>query len=143
MTNEVAEAETNECIYAFQHELAKLPQIELTPTHTFVPGIYIRTVTLPKGSTWTGKKHLFDHASFVVGDVTVVAIDGQRRLTGANFFASPAGTKRAIYVHEETIWRTVHANPTEERDPAKLADLYVVPETMDQILAFEPKEIPR
>lgn len=131
----------NERIYAYQHELAKLPQIELQTIHTFLPGIYIRTVVLPKGSSWTGKKHLYDHASFVMGDVTVVAIDGEKRLTGSHFFTSPAGTKRALYVHDTTIWRTVHANSTEERDPEKLADLFVVPETMEDILAYKPKEL--
>ena len=137
--NEVA-TDPTERILAFQHEMAKLPQIELEAIPLFLPGIYIRTVVLPEGSAWTGKEHLFSHASFIDGDVTVVAIDGKRRLTGAHFFVSPAGTKRAIYVHKDTIWKTIHANPTEERDPDKLLALFVVPETLEDALAYQPKK---
>ena len=138
---DLTSASPNERIYAYQHELAKLPQIDLEAIPLFLPGIYIRTVVLPKGSSWTGKKHLYAHASFVDGDVTVVAIDGEKRITGAHFFVSPAGTKRALYVHETTVWKTIHANPTEERDPEKLLDLFVVPETMEEVLAYKPKEL--
>jgi hypothetical protein len=57
----------------------------------------------------TGKVHNFDHVSILSkGDVSVMTPDGVNRIKAPATWISKAGTKRLIYVHEETIWSTIH-----------------------------------
>lgn len=134
----------NDRIFSYQRQIAEgvasgqLREAPLDLAHTFLPGIYIRTLVVPKGATVTGLVHLHAHASFVVGDISVTTKDGEQRLTGAHMVFATAGTKRAVYAHETTIWRTVHPNPTEERDIAKLEAALVIQETIDSILNYKP-----
>ena len=67
----------------------------------------------------TGKVHNFDHVSILSkGDVSVMTPDGISRIKAPATWISKAGTKRLIYVHEETVWTTVHV--TNERDLKKI-----------------------
>jgi len=56
----------------------------------------------------------------------VMTEDGYRKVSAPAFFKSPVAVKRALYAHEDTIWTTIHANPTEERDPDKLYEMLTV-----------------
>lgn len=70
---------------------------------------YTRQITLPKDILLTGKVHNFDHVSILSkGDVSVMTPDGVSRIKAPATWISKAGTKRLIYVHEETIWSTIH-----------------------------------
>jgi len=70
---------------------------------------YTRQITLPKDMLLTGKVHNFDHVSILSkGDVSVMTPDGVNRIKAPATWISKAGTKRLIYVHEETIWSTIH-----------------------------------
>jgi hypothetical protein len=88
--------------------------------HYFGDGTYCREIKLPADTVVTGKIHRFGHVNFVLGDVTEVTPYGERRITGCETFEAPAGTKRALAVHADTWWTTVHPNPTNERDIEKL-----------------------
>ena len=41
-------------------------------------------------------------------------------------FKGPPGVKRAGIALEDTVWVTIHPNPTEERDPDKLVEMLTV-----------------
>lgn len=84
--------------------------------HYHAPGVYAREILLRAGTCVTGKVHLFDHLNFVLGDVTEFTPFGKRRITGQETFVAPAGTKRALLVHADTWWTTIHANPTNATD---------------------------
>lgn len=131
--NEVAElltgGMTRSKMVRLEAELAKLPH-QLGPAiqmrHYWAPGIYAREMFIPAGACLTGKIHLHENLSFVLGDITVSTEEGQRRVTGYQVVLAPAGVKRAAVTHSDTWWTTIHPNPTNERDLDKLASMFVV-----------------
>lgn len=114
-------------IEALEAAVGKLPQIELSIKHTFAPGVYCREAFIPKGSIIVGKIHRHAHVNFISrGDVTVLTKDGLQDIQGPCTMVSSAGTKRALYTHEDTVWTTIHANPTNETDIEKLEEGIIV-----------------
>jgi hypothetical protein len=82
---------------------------ELPLEHFICNKTYTRQITLPKDILLTGKVHNFDHTSIISkGEVTVMTPEGVTRIKAPATWISKAGTKRLIYVHEETIWSTIH-----------------------------------
>lgn len=82
---------------------------ELPLEHFICNKTYTRQITLPKDILLTGKVHNFDHVSILSkGDVSIMTPDGISRVKAPATWISKAGTKRLIYVHEETIWSTIH-----------------------------------
>lgn len=82
---------------------------ELPLEHFICNKTYTRQITLPKDMLLTGKVHNFDHVSILSkGDVSVMTDEGVTRIKAPATWISKAGTKRLIYVHEETIWATIH-----------------------------------
>lgn len=105
---------------------------------TFTDGVYIREMYIPADSVIVGKIHRHAHLNYILfGTVTVLTKDGLETLTGPCSMISTAGTKRALYSHTDTIWTTVHANPTEERDPEKLEALIIAP-SYDNLIEHKP-----
>lgn len=105
-----------ETILAFEAALKPLAEanpIDCEPTHTFAPGQYARTLVLPADSLIVGKIHKHAHLNIVSrGLVTVVTEFGRKTIDARQspvIFTSEAGSKRALYVHEETTWTTVHS----------------------------------
>ena len=104
-----------ERILALEHSMRPLEQIDMQLTHVFAPGAYARTIVLPKGIVVVGKIHKHAHLNVVSsGSVSVVTEFGRMDITGPHIFTSQAGSKRALYVHEETVWTTIHL--TEKTD---------------------------
>jgi len=109
--------------------------------HSFAPGVYVREIFIPKGSMLTGKIHRHSHPNFLMqGEVIVVTeFGGREHLKAPKSMISKAGTKRAIYAIEDTIWITVHV--TEETDLKKIEE-YVIAPTYDALKAApESKEL--
>lgn len=94
-------------------------QIEIPVEHTFGPGFYARTVTIPAGATVVGKVHATEHIFMVVkGDITLVT-DGARRRVQAPFqMVCAPGVKRAGHAHTECVCTNIHI--TTETDLDKL-----------------------
>lgn len=112
--------------------LSKLPQGHYPVTHLFADGVYCREIFIPAGACIVGKIHRHDHFNFISrGRVTVVTKDGRATLEAPCFLISTAGTKRALVTHEDTVWTTIHANPTNERDLAKLEAMIIAPDYAD------------
>jgi hypothetical protein len=132
-------------ILAFQSALEDLPQVECPLTHTFAPGMYAREISLPAGTFIVGKIHKHAHLNIVTkGRVTVVTEFGRReiRVTGAPItFTSDAGSKRALYVHEDAIWITIHA--VQSTDLAEIEREIIAPdfEELDAFLARARAEL--
>ena len=83
---------------------------EINPLkHTFAGGCYIRELFMPKSQLITTGIHKKEHCFFVTkGDVSVLTEEGIHRITAPYSGITQPGTKRIIYVHEDTIWTTVH-----------------------------------
>lgn len=82
---------------------------ELPLEHFICNKTYTRQITLPKDMLLTGKVHNFDHVSILSkGEVSIMTDEGITRIKAPATWISKAGTKRLIYVHEKTIWATIH-----------------------------------
>jgi len=89
--------------------------------HSFGDGVYVREIFVPKGTLIITKIHKFEHPYFVLSGVSSVVTEDGIALIKAPFQGmTKAGTKRAVYVHEDTVWVTVHA--TKETDLKKIEE---------------------
>lgn len=117
-----------EKVLRLEDELRKHPQLEQKLAHHFSDGIYARELFIPKGAILTGKIHRHAHLNIIpVGDIMVMTEHGVKRITGPCTLQSFPGIKRAGYALEDTIWITIHPNPTNERDMEKLEAQFIVP----------------
>ena len=139
--NEVAKlpGAARETILAFQNVLAELEQVDCPLKHTFAPGMYAREIFLPAGTFIVGKIHKHAHLNIVSrGRCTVVTEFGRKEIDathGQVTFTSEAGTKRALYVHEDTVWTTIHA--VQSTDLAEIEREIIAPDfgELDAFLA--------
>lgn len=77
-----------------------------------VPGIYIRTFTMPKGSIVISKIHLQEHPYMIEkGKVSVYDGITTQTLIAPHRGITPIGTKRILYVIEDCTWITYHPIP--------------------------------
>jgi hypothetical protein len=114
-------------VLRLEREIGKLPQCELPIRHHFiksplpVTGGYAREMTIPQGVALVGRVHKHPCINIVSkGDISVTTDDGVKRIQAPYTFVSAAGTKRAGYAHEETVWTTFHL--TDETDTDKIED---------------------
>lgn len=106
--------------------------------HIFAPGVYLREMTIPKGTVIIGKIHKHAHPNIISqGKVRVVTETGSHELTAPHTFVSEVGTKRVVYAIEDTIWTTVHV--TDETDLAKIED-HVIAKDYSELSAPALKE---
>lgn len=97
-------------ILALEKKAMQMPQVEIPVKHYIHGGMYIREITIPKGTMLTGAIYKFDHFDVMIsGDMTVSSDAGEsKRISGYNVFEGMRGKKRAGYAHEDTTWITVH-----------------------------------
>ena len=105
---------------AAMHAIGSLPPESCPVLHHFAPGAYAREMLLPKGMRVVGKIHKHAHINVISqGCVTVFTEhEGVLTLIAPYTFVSTPGTKRAVFVHEDTVWTTVHVT-----DKTNLADI--------------------
>ena len=95
---------------------------EMLPlTHTFGDGLYVREIFMPKNHLLTTRIHKTTHPYFILkGDVSVLTEEGPIRIKAPHHGITKAGTKRLLFIHEDTVWITVHA--TKETDVIKIEE---------------------
>lgn len=119
-----------DAILNFQEILSKHPDAkfgdmpECPLKHTFSDGMYVREIFIPAGTVIVGKLHKHSHPNFLLsGDVSVFTeSNGLQRLKGPLSMISEACTKRVVYAHTDTVWVTVHLNPTNTQDLLQLEE---------------------
>jgi len=120
---------TREDILRLETHMREIEQLDCPLTHTFAPGSYARGIQLPAGALIVGKIHLHAHLNIISrGLVTVVTEFGRMQIDARKqpvTFTSQPGTKRALYVHEETWWTTVHL--TDSTDLAEIEREIIAP----------------
>lgn len=85
--------------------------VHVEAKHAFAEGLYARQVTIPAGTLVVGKRHAKSHFFFLMkGTATIVTDDGIEKVTGPLCWASPVGSKRAVYCHTEATFVNVHAS---------------------------------
>lgn len=125
------ELSMNQKVKALEYELLAMPQADITTTHTFLPGVYERVITVPAWTVLTGAEHKTPYrVRLEKGTIAVNTDDGVKVLTAPCEFDAAAGMQRAGRVFdEEVVWVDIYDNPDNCTDLAVLEDrLYVVPE---------------
>jgi len=120
-----------EKVVALQDVLLEMPQAGIVTTHTFLPGVYERKITVPPWTVLTGAAHKtgyrvrLEKGTIAVNRETEVVV-----LTAPFEFDAKAGEQRAGRVFdEEVVWVDIYDNPDDCQDLDVLEDrLYVVPE---------------
>lgn len=106
-------------ICRLEDEVKKMPEAltQIKTTHRFTDGLYVREVFIPKGLFVFGRIHKHANASFMcVGDKITVTEEGAIRLRAPFHAISKPGIKRFGFTLEDSVWTTVHPNPTNSQD---------------------------
>lgn len=111
--------------------------------HTFVDGAYIRQIIMEKGSLFTSEIHKIKHPYFILeGDCSVLTEKGATRMKAPFWGITEPGTKRLLYIHEKTIWITVHVTEETDLDAIKKD---IIAETFEELdsehLLIKAKEV--
>jgi len=102
--------ERRSALERFEIACLEQEQVHVEVKHHFTNGVYAREGCLPKGMALVGKIHKYAHLNVVSkGKIRVATEDGIKIIEAPATFVSPAGTKRAGYVLEDTVWTTFHA----------------------------------
>jgi len=128
--------EMRQRVMALEAEMLKRKQVVLPLFHHFADGLYMRELHIPKGVTSTGKIHKHEHIGILTEGVRDMLINGEVKTVAAPFTAIvKPGEKLACYTWEDAVYVTIHPNPDNERDIAKLEARYVC-DTEEEYLAF-------
>ena len=95
--------------------------------HTFTDGIYIRQMSMKKDSAVIGKIHKNAHIWFLLsGNLSVASETNSENYLAPCYVEAPAGSKRVIYAHEDSIWVNVYPNPSNTKDLKELENMIIV-----------------
>lgn len=96
--------------------LLTLPPVDCPVTHSFVPGFYVRTIFMPKGTILASRIHAHRNPFWITKGVVEVQANGvTETLRAPHIGITEPGTRRLLYIHEDCVWTTFHANPDDER----------------------------
>lgn len=86
------------------------PAIECPVEHLFTPGLYSRTISMPKHAIVTSKIHKTEHQYVVTKGAAMVYTDesGWVAVVAPYHGVTKAGTRRVLVMLEDTIWATFH-----------------------------------
>ena len=104
--------------------MLKMPQVECAVINRFGPGIYIRELHIPAGTTLIGHAHKTPHSFMVLsGRLQMFNDDGSSyEIVAPAFLVADTGRKVA-FAQEDTIVQNIHA--TDETDIQKLEELLI------------------
>lgn len=109
--------------------------VEIEPKVYSADGVYAREIFIPKGTALVGEIHLKAQINVVSkGKIRVATEEGVKEIEAPCTFVSPAGTKRAGYVLEDTVWTTFL--PTDKVSDEEVYGEFIAPdyETLDKQL---------
>lgn len=114
--------------------------VDLPVKHYFTAGLYARELSIPAGTTLTGRTHRFENLNILSQGELSVLVDGRiQRLCAPLTLLSPPGTKRVAYAHSDCIWITLHG--TDLTDLAQIEQAMLLPEPTAHLTQGQPKEI--
>jgi len=90
-------------------QLLPQEQVVCPLRHMFAPGVYLREVTMPKGSHIIGHEHKTEHFNIVMKGSAKVVVDGVAEYIEAPcIFVSKPGVRKVLTILEEMVWATIH-----------------------------------
>jgi len=111
------------------------PLLDFPVTHRFTPGLYIREIFMPAGSLLTSKIHNTEHPYVISkGKVSVwTGSEGVVTLEAPHTGVTKPGTRRVLFIHEDTTWVTFHVNPDDCADVEAIGARILTPHTNPKI----------
>lgn len=116
-------------------ELRKLPQVPMPLEQRFQDGVYLREIFMPADTYVIGHVHRHAHWNMILTGRALVSFDGRmQEVKAGDVIHSGPGAQKMLYIIEDCRWMTVHSNPTNCTDIAKLEEDIAVldPETLEQ-----------
>jgi hypothetical protein len=127
-----------EFISYFESKALKCDQLEIPIVNHFSKGVYAREMRVPKGAFIVGKIHKFKNLNILSsGEVTVLSIDGVMRVKAPFTFVASPGSKRMFFMHEDTVWTTIHG--TDEIDVDKIENEFIA-KSYEDLIAVDATE---
>jgi hypothetical protein len=111
-----------------------LPLAQFPVVHRFTPGLYIREIFMPAGSVLTSKIHKTEHPFVISKGVVSVwtAEEGTITLNAPYTGITKPGTRRVLFIHEDTIWTTFHVG--EENNVEAIENRIIEPRVNSRLL---------
>lgn len=111
-----------------ESEMLALPPAHCPVQEYFIPGFYIRQIFMPAGSLIASKIHKTRHPYSITQGVVSVWIDGKVTVLEAPHVGiTEPGTRRLLFVQEDCVWTTFHANPGDGQDVAAIEERIIEP----------------
>jgi len=126
-------------VESLETAMLKLPQSEIPVRNFEGDNIYAREIEVPAGTFLTGGLHKYDHISILVkGKLLYWTLDDDEAsiLNGYSVNITKAGTKRVVYVLEDSIWITSHHVPGNDRT-AEDARAYLTAVSYEEYVKFK------
>lgn len=123
-----------------ESKLAKCERVDCPLDHIFTPGLYTRIIQMKAGTMLTSKIHNTEHP-FVLLTGRVMCWTKE---TGVQHIAAPfigvtkPGTRRILYIVEDTIWATFH--PTTLTDLKEIEKAIIQPHKNPLLETSEPPQ---
>jgi quercetin dioxygenase-like cupin family protein len=114
----------------------------ITPLkHSFADQVYIRQMEMKKGTIVLGAVHNHEHVWFLLtGHLTISSNDEVQDYESPCYVVSKAGSQRAIYANEDSIFVNIHKNPDNIKDISKL-EKQIVSVTKEDFNKYKNKKL--
>jgi|TARA_R110002153_G_scaffold214588_1_gene367218 hypothetical protein len=110
--------------------------------HTFADGCYIREILMPAGQVIISKIHKKLHPYFIMrGKVSILTDDGIQHIQAPYSGITKPGTKRVLYMHEDTVFITVSV--TDKTDLKEIEDEVIATDFNDPLITKEDLDLLR
>lgn len=120
--------------FMLEAAMKQFPQVEIPVKHYFSFGVYAREMYVPKGACVVGKLHKYQNLNILSKGVLLVTIDDKvERLEAPYTFVANAGSKRAFYAEEDSVWTVIHG--THEKDIDEI-ERYFIAQNEREYLEF-------
>jgi hypothetical protein len=94
---------------------------EIPIDHFFMDGVYVRKMTMYKGTVVIGAIHKHLHMCFLLkGHLSVASRQGVNEYVAPCFIIAEPGEQRVLYSHEDSEWFNTHKNPSNTEDVRQL-----------------------
>jgi len=128
-------------LQAIKNKLFTKPpeSVECFLEHFFSDKIYIRQLTMPGGAFVKGERHKTTHLNCIIKGKVIVYDMVNEKLVALDatykpiIFESKAGVSKTLYIHQKTIWQTIHENPDNCQNIPTLEKSLVDPLTPEEL----------